>query len=73
MTVTMRISATVAPSTDSSTFAPRRAGETATTRVSARATPASRNGAHDGGFGQAPTAVRNAVPKMPAAVDVTTA
>ena len=46
---TIRISATVAPSTVSSTFVPRRAGKMATTRVSASATPASRNGAHDGG------------------------
>ena len=67
------MSATVAPSTVSSTFVPRRAGKMATTRVSARATPASRNGAHDGGCGHAPTVFRNAVPKMPAAVDVTTA
>ena len=45
----------------------------ATARGSAIATPASRNGAHDGGCGQAPTALRNAVPKMPAAEEVTTA
>src|ERR1700759_3589615 len=37
------------------------------------AAPASRNGAHDGGCGQAPTELRKAVPKMPAAEDVTTA
>jgi hypothetical protein len=36
------------------------------------ATPASRNGAQDGGFSQMPTACRNAVPKMPVALEVTT-
>jgi hypothetical protein len=71
--VTIRITATVAPSTDSSTFVPRRAGTTASSSVSARATPASTNGAQDGGCGHAPMACRNAVPKMPAAEEVTTA
>ena len=73
MTVTIPISATVAPSTDSSTFVPRRAGTMASSKVTASVTPASRNGAHDGGCGHTPAAFRNAVPKMPAAEDVTTA
>ena len=72
-TVTMRISPTVVPSTVSSTLAPRLAGMTASSSASTSATTSRTNGAHDGGFGQMPTACRNAVPKMPAAVEVTTA
>ena len=61
------------PSTDSSTPAPRLAGMTASSSASASATASRTNGAHEGGFFQMPTACRNAVPKMPAAVEVTTA
>src|SRR5579862_7585181 len=72
-TVTIRISATVVPSTDSRMLAPRLAGMMARNSVSARATATRIHGAQVGGFGQAPTSCRNAVPKMPAALAVTTA
>ena len=71
--VTTRISATVVPSTDSSTRVPRLAGMIASSSASASATASRTNGAHVGGFCQMPTACRNAVPKMPAAAEVTTA
>ncbi len=71
--VTMRISATVVPSTVSSTLVPRLAGMTASSSTSASATESRTNGAQVGGCGQIPTACRNAVPKMPAALAVTTA
>jgi len=69
----MRISPTVVPSTVSSTLAPRLAGMTASSSTSASVTASRTNGAQVGGFGQIPTACRNAVPKMPAALAVTTA
>ena len=71
--VTTRISATVVPSTLSSTCPPRLTGMIARTRASTSATASSTNGAHVGGLCQMPTACRNAVPKMPAAAEVTTA
>ena len=71
--VTIRISATVVPSTLSSTWAPRLAGMIASHRASTSATASSTNGAHVGGLCQMPTSCRNAVPKMPAAAEVTTA
>ena len=71
--VTTRISATVVPSTDSSTPAPRLAGMIASSSASTSATASSTNGAQVGGFCQMPTSCRNAVPKMPAAAEVTTA
>src|SRR6516162_4063224 len=54
--VTTRMSATVVPSTDSSTCAPRLAGMTANSRASTSATARSTNGAQVGGCGQIPTA-----------------
>ena len=71
--VTTRISATVVPSTLSSTVAPRLAGMIASHRASSSATASSTNGAQVGGLCQMPTSCRNAVPKMPAAAEVTTA
>ncbi len=71
--VTIRISATVVPSTDSSTPAPRRSGMTASHSTSASTTATRTHGAQVGGLCQAPISCRNAVPKMPAALAVTTA
>ena len=71
--VTTRISATVVPSTVSSTLAPRLVGMTARNKASSSATASSTNGAHVGGLCQMPTSCRNAVPKMPAAAEVTVA
>ena len=71
--VTTRISATVVPSTLSSTCPPRLTGMIASHRASTSATASSTNGAQVGGLCQMPTSSRNAVPKMPAAAEVTTA
>ncbi|SFQ43729.1 hypothetical protein SAMN05421854_112101 [Amycolatopsis rubida] len=72
-TVTSRMSAMVAPSTASNVLVPRRAGATASSQLPISATAVSTNGPHDGGCGQIPTCVRNAVPSTPAAELVTTA
>ena len=61
------------PSTVSSTPAPRLVGMIARTSASSSATASSTNGAQVGGLCQMPTSCRNAVPKMPAAAEVTTA
>ena len=45
----------------------------ASNSASASATASRMNGAHEGGLLQMPTACKNAVPKMPAALAVTTA
>ena len=71
--VTIRISATVVPSMLSSTCPPRLTGMIASTSTSSSVTASSTNGAHVGGLCQMPTSCRNAVPKMPAAAEVTTA
>src|SRR5882757_8945688 len=73
ITVTSRISATVAPSRLSRMLVPRLAGATASSHAPTSATATSTNGPHVGGFGQMPVSVRNAVPRLPAADDVTTA
>lgn len=67
-----RISATVTPSTVSSTLVPRRTGATVSSSARSSATAIRTNPAQSGGFGQTPISSRNAVPKMPNAEAVTT-
>jgi hypothetical protein len=68
-----RISASVIPSADSRTRVTGRVGRVATHQPATRMTGAITNGAHRGGWFQTPMASRNAVPKIPAVVPVTTA
>ncbi len=70
--VMVRISATVAPSTVSSTLVPRRTEAMVSQQASSRTTAVRMNGASVGGCGQAPTRCRKEIPKMPTTEEVVT-
>ena len=71
VTLTMRMSATVLPSTASSTAVARLAGEIARYQAPTMAMAPNRKPLHVGGLCQMPTSPRNDAKKMPAAMPVT--
>ena len=69
---TIRISATVVPSTNSRNRVAWRMGRSASASTPSSRIPPTRNPAQSGWLFHTPMSSRNAAPKIPAAIDVTT-